>query len=163
MTSRADIVDQSVDYFRWFVLIVGIGLSYLFFWVVLSFLRRVDSDPQRHRRLGALGRAKSRLTRIQQNLKSENSPDAVMRSGTELQNLLFGYIADLGCVLEHGMTTNDACKKYKELGGEEKLSENLRNILETLDGAKYGGLDLKSLDDLVTSIEYILAHPIKTK
>ncbi|MDR1479774.1 MAG: BatD family protein [Planctomycetaceae bacterium] len=163
MTNRSDAVDQSIDYFRWFASIVGICLSYLFVWVFLLFWRRVDSDPQRHRRQGALGRAKNRVARVRQNLRNDNSLNAVVRYGGELQDLLFGYIADLGCVLEHGMTTNDACKKYKELGGDEKLSESLRNVLEALDGAKYGGLDLRSLDDLVETIEHILAHPINPK
>ncbi|MDR2643819.1 MAG: BatD family protein [Planctomycetaceae bacterium] len=162
MTER-NVVNQAVDFLGWVLFLVGLLLVYLIFWLFLFFLRRFDSDPRRRRRSGALSRAKSSLNRVQQKLKTNNSSDAIILYGSELQNLLFGYIADLSCVSEQGMTTKDACTKYKELGGEHELSMKLNTVLEMLDGAKYGGLDLKSLDDLIVSIEDILAHPINLK
>ncbi|MDR2344841.1 MAG: BatD family protein [Planctomycetaceae bacterium] len=163
MTENSDIVNQSVNYSRWIMLNIILTLTYLSFQLILFLRCRLGADPQRRRRLGAISRIKTRFNRIQQNLKNNNLPEAVIQYGNELQNSLFGYIADLSCVSEHGMTTKDAYSKYIELGGEKEQAELLRKVLEILDSAKYGGLDLKSLDDLIISIENILAHPINIK
>ncbi|MDR0391201.1 MAG: BatD family protein [Planctomycetaceae bacterium] len=163
MASRSDVVNQAVDFFSWLLFIVCLFLLYVLIWLFSIFHRRFGSDPNKRRQSGALSRAKSRLNSVQQNLKSNNSPEALILYGGELQNLLFGYIADLSCVPEQGMTTKDACTKYKELGGDDKLLGTLNKIFETLDGAKYGGLDLRSLDDLIATTEEIIARPISLK
>ncbi|MDR1485307.1 MAG: BatD family protein [Planctomycetaceae bacterium] len=163
MADRSDVVNHAVDFFYWLLFLVGLCLLYFLIWLFLYFRRCFDVNPELRRRSGALGRARGRLNSVRQKLNANSSPAAIILYGSELQNLLFGYIADLSSVSEQGMTTKDACTKYKELGGEEKLSENLIGILEMLDGAKYGGLDLKSLDDLIVSIEEILANPINPK
>ncbi|MDR2170002.1 MAG: BatD family protein [Planctomycetaceae bacterium] len=161
MTGRFDAVDRSVNYFKWALFIVVLCLLYLFLCAILFLQRRLNSDPQKRRRSGAIIRAKNRLLDVQKNLKNAKPADIVMLYSGELQNLLFGYIADLGCLSENAMTTKDAWKKYVEYGGNEKIADDLRNVLETLDGAKYGGLDLKSFDDLITTIENILTNPPK--
>ncbi|MDR2762052.1 MAG: BatD family protein [Planctomycetaceae bacterium] len=163
MADRSDIVNQSVDYLRWAALLGGLVVAYVVIGIILFLWRRLESDPQKRRQSGAISKARVRLNRVKQNLKSNNSSDMVIQYGDELQNLLFGYIADLSCASENGMTTKDACKKYLEIGGEKELSDILNKVLETLDGTKYGGLDLKSLDDIVISIEKILARPINVK
>jgi hypothetical protein len=162
MADRSDVVNYAVDFWGCLLFILFLCLLYFVIWLFLIFWR-CESDPDLRRKSGALGRARVRLSRVQENLKTNNSPDAVILYGSELQNLLFGYIADLSCVEERGMTTKDACKKYEELGGEGGALSKLGKIFELLDGAKYGGLDLKSLDDLITSTEEILSRPINPK
>ena len=144
MTAPRGIVDQSIDIVRWAwtmsSLLIGYGVlaGTVFIW------KRWNADPGRRRRRGALSRAKRRLADIR--TADTNS----------LQSVLIGCVADLTNGIEHGMTPKDVCVRLMDLGVSEQRVAEVRGILETLDGARFGGLDLRSFDDLTNRIRRLL-------
>lgn len=154
MTSPGGVIDQSVAYERWLTTIVAFVAAYCVFASVVVGWRRWTADPRRNRRAGAFGRAMRRLAEIERN--PDDSSSSILERCNAMQGVLFGYVADRTDAVEQGMTTKDACWKLLESGAEEQTVARVRGILETLDAARYGGFDLRSLDGIHRDIETIL-------
>jgi len=122
---------------------------YVIIAVGVLLLRRQWTNPRQQRQRGALNRAKFRLNAISSALRSKNSVNLVELS-SELQGVFFGYIADKRDGTEQGMTTSDACRQLLENQVPESLVSAVRSALESLDAVKYGGMDIRSLDELTT-------------
>ena len=126
------VVDQSVDVVRWTGTMASLLIGYGALAGAVFVWSRWNADPVRRRRRGALSRAKRRLNKIR-------------TSDTNLlQSVLIGYTADLTDGIEHGMTPKDVCLRLMELGVPERKVAEVRGILVTLDGARFGGLGLCS-------------------
>ena len=106
-------------------------------------------SPKKQRQRGALNRAKSRLSAISSSLHRKDSINLVEIS-SELQGVFFGYIADKTNGAEQGMTTSDVCRQLLENRVPESFVNAIRAALESLDAVKYGGMDIRSLDELTT-------------
>jgi hypothetical protein len=151
MTDPNGAVDQSVDYVYWLETLIAVVSLYFILAGSVSLWQRRNADPKRIRRRRAKNRANSRLIAVLTG-KIPTSPE-------ELQSIFLGYVADMTDSEERGMTTADACRKLGELGTADDVITDVRRFLETLDGAKYGGLDLHSMveltNDLITVLERI--------
>lgn len=157
MTDPRDAGDQSVDFRRWIEILLTLGIVYAALVVGAAVRRRRNADPKRRRRQGALSRAQSRLADVKRESRgSPVSPERTTALCNALQGVLFGYVADWTDGAEQGMTTKDACWKLLEFGATERTVAGVRGILETLDGARYGGFDLRSLDELAEGTEVVL-------
>ena len=144
MTAPHGIVDQSVDIVRWTWTMASLLIGYGVLAAFVLGRRCWNADPVRRRRLGATGRAKRRLAEIR------------VADTIALQGVLIGYVADLTDGIEHGMTPKDVCGRLMDIGVSDQRVAEVRGILEMLDGARFGGLDLRSLDDLANRIRHIL-------
>lgn len=157
MTDLSGAIDQSVDYTRLFYFALTSAGAYCVVVVSTMFWRRRRSDPKRKRRSGALGRAKNRLSEIKRNARSADlSPDEILRLCDSLRGVLCGYVADKTNSVEQGLTSHDACEKLAESETSPENVDQLRRILDVLDGARYGGIDLHSIDQLIATTEQLL-------
>ena len=136
--------DQSMDIVRWAQAMASLLIGYAILACSVFAWKRWNADPVRRRRHGALGRGKRRLAEI----KTADT--------NALQSVLIGYVADLTDGAEQGMTPKDVCVRLMEFGVPERQVAEVRGILETLDGARFGGLDLHSYGDLVHRIRHLL-------
>ena len=103
------------------------------------------TNPKRQRQRGALSRAKSRLATLSSALRGGKN---LIEISSELSGVFFGYIADRWDKAEQGMTTNDACQHLRDNRVPESLIGAIKAALESLDAVKYGGMDMRSLDEL---------------
>ncbi|MDR2115917.1 MAG: BatD family protein, partial [Planctomycetaceae bacterium] len=154
MTDPHAAVRQSVDFDRWAIIIVSLFSVYGVFIFSVFVWRTCHSNPKLRRRRNANKRAKQRFAEIL--TTRQKSDNQTILFGNELQNIFFGYVADLTDGVEQGMTTKDACNKLLELGTAEQTVNEVRNVLETLDAARYGGFDLKTLDELAEQTNLLL-------
>ncbi len=150
MTAPRGVVDQSVDFFRWAWMMASLLICYGVLAGAVFAWKSWNADPIRRRRRGAFSKAKRRLAGIE---ASEKKP---LDIGNALQGVLIGYVADLTDGVEQGMTPKDVCVRLLELGVSQQLVAEVRGVLETLDGARFGGLDLRSFDDLANRIRRLL-------
>ena len=138
----------SITFIQW-VMAVSVLLGvYVVITVSVSLLRWQRKNPKQQRQRGALNRAKSRLSEISAALQWKD-PDLVTLSG-ELQGVFFGYIADKTDGVEQGMTTSDVWQHLVEHRVPEALANAIKTALESLDAVRYGGLDIRSLDEPTT-------------
>ena len=140
---------------QWAVAVSLLAGSYAIIAAGVSLLRCQWVHPKRQRQRGALSRAKSRLAAVSAALRKRNSVNLVEISG-ELQGVLFGYIADKMDGTEERMTTGDACQQLSENRLSESLVGAVRSALESLDAVKYGGMDIRSLDELANTTGTLL-------
>ena len=144
MVAPHGVVDQSIDIVRWAWTMASLLIGYGVLAASVLSWRRWNANPVRRRRHGALGRAKRRLAEIR-------TADI-----NALQNVLIGCVADLTDGIEHGMTPKDVCVRLMDLGVSDQRVAEVRGILETLDGSRFGGLDLRSFDDLAKRMRRLL-------
>ena len=164
MTDPSGAMDQSVDFRLWAGSLISFTATYFIFALGISVWRRLDSDPKRRRRRAAPGLARQRLNEVTTALKDRpRAGEQANALGADLQGVFFGYLADLTDGVREGMTTKDACLKLLELGVDSRIVGQVRGLLETLDGARYGGLDLRSLDDLVDTADRLLKEIVSSK
>lgn len=158
MTAPGGAVDQTVDMFRWLQIMIGLVVVYIGAALTTLVWRRRNSDPRRLRRRGAAARASRRLGVVLQKLKTDkkSTSEELVELSNSLQSVFFGFTADLTDGVEQGMTTKDACQKLLDLGVDETTVDGVRQLLETLDGARYGGLDLRSLDQHAEDADRLL-------
>ncbi|MDR2754906.1 MAG: BatD family protein [Planctomycetaceae bacterium] len=154
MTDPHEAVQHSVDFVRWVFIVISLFSVYGVFVFGAFVWRTCHSNPKLRRRRNASKRAKQRLTEIVTTRQKSNNQTVLF--GNELQNVFFGYVADLTDGAEQGMTTKDACIKLLELGATEQTVREIRGVLETLDAARYGGFDLKTLDELAEETNLFL-------
>lgn len=157
MTDPSRASDQSVNYVRLFYFVLASIGGYVFIAILTLLWRYRNSNPKRKRQSGALPRAKNRLSELKQQAKASNSStEGMVQRCDSLRSILCGYIADKTDCAEQGMTSKDACEKFSgTVASQEKIDE-LRRILETLDETRYGGIDLLSMDQLITATEQFL-------
>jgi hypothetical protein len=153
MTDPRGAVNQSVNYVHWAVTLVSLTVIYVFLALGVFLWRLQNANPKRRRRRGAFSRAQQRLITVSTSL---HRPTSVPEAVNLLQGVFFGYVADLTGGIEHGMTSQDACRKLTELGVTEKTVGCIRKQLETLDAARYGGLNLQQLDKLTAEGNILL-------
>ena len=134
-----------LSFTQWAVAVSLFCGSYAVIAVVVLLLRCQWTNPRQQRQRGALSRAKSRLAAISSVLRRKNSD--LVEISSELLGVFFGYIADKTEGTEQGMTTSDACRQLSECRVPESLVNAVRSALESLDAVKYGGLDIRSLDE----------------
>ncbi|MGL4594992.1 MAG: BatD family protein [Thermoguttaceae bacterium] len=170
MSEPAGAINQRVSMRLWLTTLIVFVSIYLTLACTLFFVRKWRSDPKWQRNRGAGSRALRKLTKIEKQLSQKmSSSDKTQLSNSQLtlseltevcnnlQNVIFGFIADITDSQENGMTTKDTCKKMKEIGYADELIKSTENLLESLDGAKYGGLDLHSIDERVAKTKHILS------
>jgi hypothetical protein len=131
-----------ITFVQWAVTISLLAGGYAVIAIGVLLLRYQWTNPQQLRRRGALSRAKSRL--------------ANMTTSDELQGVFFGYIADKWEGAEQGMTTSDACRQLLDNRVPKPLLDAVRTVLESLDAAKYAGLDIRSLDEFKQTAAVLL-------
>jgi hypothetical protein len=131
-----------ITFVQWAVTISLLAGGYAMIAIGVLLWRCQWTTPKQQRRRGALNRAKSRLANI--------------KTSSELQDALFGYIADKWDRTEQGMTTNDACQLLLDHRVPEMQIHAIRTVLESLDAVKYGGIDVRSLDELTLSAATLL-------
>ena len=144
-----------VTFFQWAMTVSLLLIGYVFMIAGVMLLRCQWVKPKRQRRRGALNRAKNRLAGISSVLCGKGAVNLVEISG-ELQGIFFGYVADKADGVEHGMTTSDVCRHLSESRVPEALVSAIRAALESLDAVKYGGMDIRSLDELTNTAEILL-------
>jgi hypothetical protein len=144
-----------ITFVQWAIAISALAGSYVLIAVGVLLLRCQWTNPKQQRQRNALSRAKSRITSISSELRWKNAVNLVEMS-SELQGVFFGYIADKMDGTEQGMTTNDACQKLLEHRVSELQVGAIRAVLESLDAVKYGGMDIRSLDELTHTAAMLL-------
>ncbi|MDR1270617.1 MAG: BatD family protein [Planctomycetaceae bacterium] len=154
MIDSSKAVRQPVDFVSWMYFIFSLVLVYSLFAFGIFVWRAGHSNPKLRRRRGAGKRAKQRLAEVLATRQKSGNPAALF--GNDLQNVFFGYVADLTDGVEQGMTTKDACIKLLEFGATEQTVSEVRGVLETLDATRYGGFDLKALDELAEETNILL-------
>jgi Flp pilus assembly protein TadB len=132
--------------------LLAVGYAVIALGVLL--LRFQWTTPQMQRRRGALHRARTRLENVSSALRKKEAD--IVEISSELQGVFFGYIADKWDGTEQGMTTNDACRILADNRTPEPLIRAIRMILESLDAVKYGGMDIRSLDELTHTATTLL-------
>jgi hypothetical protein len=155
MTDSHGAVNPSVNYARWLVTIIILPVIYSIIALSVFVLRLRQSNPKHRRRRGAANRAKQRLSEIS---TAPHNSLSVPEFVNGLQGVFFGYVTDLTDGVEQGMTTKDACRKLLELGVTEMTVAKVRGLLETLDAARYGGLNLQTLDQLTQQANVLLSE-----
>ncbi|MDR0337322.1 MAG: BatD family protein [Planctomycetaceae bacterium] len=154
MTDPSKAIQRSVDFVGWLLTMVSLVSVYVLLVFGVFVWRVCHSNPKLRRRRGAGKRAKQRFVEVLATRQKSDNPTALF--GNNLQNVFFGYVADLTDGVEQGMTTKDACIKLLELGVTEQTVSEVRGILETLDATRYGGFDLKTLDELAEETNSLL-------
>lgn len=144
-----------ITFVQWAVVISLLVAGYAAIALGVLLLQCQWSNPKQQRRRNALSRAKSRLANISTTLRGGNAANLVEIS-SELQGGFFGYIADKLDGAEQGMTTSDACRQLLEHRVPESLVDTIRSALESLDAVKYGGMDIRSLDELTNTTSMLL-------
>jgi hypothetical protein len=144
-----------ITFVQWAIAVALLGGGYVIIALGVLLLRYQRVSPQQQRQRWALSRAKSRLAEVALALRQKDSINLVGISG-ELQGAFFGYIADKTNGAEQGMTTNDVCRQLLENKTPESLVSAIRAVLESLDAVKYGGLDIRSLDELTKTAATLL-------
>jgi len=144
-----------ITFAQWAMTISLFLAAYALIAIGVLLLRCQWSSPTKQRQRGALSRAKSRLAAISLALRQRDSVNLVEIS-SELQGVFFGYIADKSDGVEQGMTTSDVCRHLAENQVPESLVSAIRAALEALDAVKYGGMDIRSLDELTTIVGTLL-------
>ena len=137
-----------LTFIQWIAVVLLLLAMYVIIAVSVFLLRCQWVSPAKQRRRAALNRAKARLSEISSALQWKDSD--LMELSSELQGVFFGYIADKTDGVEQGMTTSDACRQLCENRVHEALVNAVRSALESLDAVKYGGMDIRSLDELTT-------------
>ena len=138
------LVDQSVNIVRWVWTMASLLIGYVVLAGSVFAWKRWNADPVRRRRRGAIGRAKRRLAEI------------TTADTNALQGVLIGYVADLTTGVEQGMTPKDVCVRLMNLDVPGQKVAEVRGVLEALDGARFGGLDLRSYDDIALRVRRLL-------
>jgi hypothetical protein len=159
MTNPAGAVNQSVDFVRWVVMMISLVSVYGILALGVLVWQIRHSNPKLQRRRGAMKRAKQRLAGVLATWRGSgqcSNNEQTESFGNSLQGVFFGYVADLTDGVEHGMTTKDACRKLLDIGCSEQTVSEVRGLLETLDAARYGGFDLKTLDELAEETNFLL-------
>ena len=133
-----------ITFTQWAIAVSLLLGVYVMIAVGVLLLRCQWTNPQKQRQRGALNRARSRLAAISAVLDA----DRLVEISGELQGVFFGYIADKTGGVEHGMTSSDAYQYLAENRVPEALVNAIRAALESLDAVKYGGMDIRSLDEL---------------
>ena len=133
---------------QWVITVSLLLGSYVIIAAVVLLLRCQWVSPKRQRQRGSLIRAKSRLSAISSSFRSTNVN--LVDISSELQGVFFGYVADKMNGVEQGMTTSDVCQLLLENQVSVSLVDAIRSTLESLDAVKYGGMDIRSLDELTT-------------
>jgi hypothetical protein len=131
-----------IGYKQWAAVLSFLTAAYIIAAISVSLLRNRRIDSKAARKRGALSRAKSRLASI-------TVPE-------ELQAVFFGYTADVSDGAEQGMTTSDVCRLLREGHVSETLIAEIQKLLDTLDAAKYGGMNVRSLDELTQTAAAML-------
>lgn len=144
-----------ITFSQWAAVVSLLAGGYAMIAVGVLLLRCQWANPKQQRRRGALNRAKSRLSGISSVLRKKDTANLVDLSN-ELQGVFFGYIADKRDSTDQGMTTSDACQKLSENRVPETLVSAIRTVLESLDAVKYGGMDVRSLDELTHTAAVLL-------
>ena len=145
----------SITFVHWAVTVSLLAGGYVVIALTVLLWRHRRTNPRQQRRRGALNRAMSRLVNISSVLQRGDSVDLVEIS-SELQGVFFGYIADRMAGMEQGMTTNEACRQLSENKIPESLVGTIRTVLESLDAVKYGGMDIRSLDELANTTKTLV-------
>lgn len=149
MTDWRGAIDQSVPFRLWTRMLTLLCIGYGMMAGVVWYYRHKKSDPARERQQSAFGKAKRELAKLK-----------AISSRTEkcnaMQGVLTGYVADLTNSIQEGMTVKDVCEKLERHGTKPSCVDETRAILETLDGAKYGGIDSASIDALPQRIEMLI-------
>jgi len=144
-----------ITFVQWAFVVSLLGGGYVVIALGALLFRCQWTSPQRRRQRGALSRAKSRLAEISSALEQRETANLIDIS-SELQGVFFGYIADKMDGTEQGMTTSDVCQHLLENRVPESLVDAIRAVLEALDGVKYGGMDIRSLDELANTAVTLL-------
>jgi hypothetical protein len=141
---------------RWAVVVSVLAGAYAVIALGVLLLRYQWTNPQQQRRRRALNRAKTRLATISSALRKQENSVNLTGMSSELQGVFFGYIADKMDGTEQGMTTSDACQRLSANRVPESLVDGIRGVLESLDAVKYGGLDIRSLNELTQTTALLL-------
>jgi len=137
-----------ITFAQWAAAISLLLAGYVIIAASVLLLQRRWVNPKQQRQRGALSRAKSRLAAISSALLRKDAD--LVELSSELQGAFFGYVADKTDGVEQGMTTSDVCRQLSESRMPESLVNAIRSALESLDAVKYGGMDIRSLDELTT-------------
>jgi hypothetical protein len=144
----------AIAFGQWAVAVSLLAGGYAVIALGVFLLQFQWTTPQKQRRRGALHRARTRLTALSLSLRKKEAN--LVEISSELQGVFFGYIADKWDGTEQGMTTNDACQILADNQGPEPQIRAVRMVLESLDAVKYGGMDIRSLDELTQTATTLL-------
>ena len=136
-----------ISFAQWAMTVSLLFAGYVMIATGVLLMRYQWVSPKNQRQRGALNRARLRLSAVSSALRRRDSVNLVDAS-SELQGAFFGYIADKTDGVEQGMTTSDVCRQLSENQVPEALVNAIRSALESLDAVKYGGMDIRSLDEL---------------
>jgi hypothetical protein len=141
-----------ITFVQWAAAISLLAGGYVMIALCVLLWRSPWTNLQQQRRRGALKRAKQRLSNILIALNTGN----LVEMSDELQSTISGYIADRLDIVEQGMTTSDACQLLLDNRIPESLVHAIRAILESFDAVKYGGMDIRSLDEKTHTVATLL-------
>jgi len=144
-----------MTFVQWAMTVSLLFAGYVMIAAGVLLMRYQWVSPKKQRQRGALNRARLRLSAVSSALRRRDSVNLVDAS-SELQGAFFGYIADKSDGVEQGMTTSDVCRQLSENQVPESLTNAIRTALESLDAVKYGGMDIRSLDELTTIVGTLL-------
>ena len=142
-------------------LVLAVPPTLLAVWLLVALgaaaHRRRTGDPRRERRRRAAARVRERLAVARDRLAAGDRDAATEGFAGALR----GLVADAAGAPEAGLTARDVVHHLTEAGVEPPVIERVQNVLESIDGLRYGGGG-EGLSDDVEAVATELLAALKT-
>ncbi len=129
------LADQSVEMHAVLGQLLFMALLFCGLTASVVFWQRRHADPLLLRKRSALSRARDSLRAAQGMLAQGKTVEASLLC----RGALSGLIADVAAIEEKSLTHKDALTAMVSLGVGEPLTSDVATLIDTLDGARYGG------------------------
>lgn len=115
----------------------GLSVAYALTAWLVGRRRRLLGDPVRIRRREAPGRARERVAKAENTLRS----GAIGEGAEQLRLALSGLVADASGVPEAGLTAREVADHLTRLGAASDTRDKVAALLNACEGMRYGGGD----------------------
>ena len=159
ITDLADLQNNHVGLTNWLPIVGGLWCLSLCSVAGVILHRRRANDSVGQRRSQARKMAQSRLTTASQ-FEKDGKPREALR---QIRAALMGLVADTQNLVAEGLTSADVGRILQTSGVSEVDQQSVNQLLETIEGAEYGGGDTVSIassleiaNKLIDSINLVL-------
>ena len=155
----AALQDQSVRPRGWLAYVSLLGVIYVGVVVASRYLGRYLGDAAWQRRRAAPGRARQRLQAACTEIRAGRQREGAEQLGAAVT----GLVADLAGRTAAGMTSREVERQLAAWKVADELRQQVASLLETCDGARYGGSSaaVEALGDSAPALVEALIRALK--